>query len=90
MIKLQPLCRSGRKHSTGDVAGNLGIARAMLDTSHTHGIDATINTFDPEIELADLRRDGECRTADADRTSCTARLSSGPRSSGAGWRAIGP
>jgi ketosteroid isomerase-like protein len=34
---------------------NVEIVRTMLDTWNTRGIDATINAFDPEVELVDLQ-----------------------------------
>jgi ketosteroid isomerase-like protein len=34
---------------------NVEIVRTMLDTWNTRGIDATIDAFDPEVELVDLQ-----------------------------------
>src|SRR5919198_2157934 len=34
---------------------NVEIVRAMLDTWNTQGIDATIDAFDPDVELVDLQ-----------------------------------
>ena len=34
---------------------NVEIVRTMLDTWDTRGIDATIDAFDPEVELVDLQ-----------------------------------
>lgn len=34
---------------------NVAIVRTMLDTWNTRGIDATIDAFDPNVELVDLQ-----------------------------------